>query len=246
MVIIAHGFEVRLVTASTKVPFLEHTRDGKTYFEVEPDVEYYIAIRRLAMPGGGSDHFCRCFVDGHGLGVNLHLRCRDVDSNWTYTGILKYDKDGQMLFQNLRFVVPRASAGASSPEAELGSVVLEICESHPCEEVQHTSPMASTEFQPPQVQGISQDALARKKCLRSAEGAGFSLAFPCIDFHPGPSIFRWQGNYGTAAALVRAEVLERPETRPQLSPEIIDLTEEVDASFVGTEISGLTTTVSAA
>jgi hypothetical protein len=37
-------FSVHLVDAETKTPFKEHVKDGKTYAEVEPDIDYFIAV----------------------------------------------------------------------------------------------------------------------------------------------------------------------------------------------------------
>ena len=37
-------FTVELVSADAKVAFMEHTKDGKTYAEVEPEVEYFVRI----------------------------------------------------------------------------------------------------------------------------------------------------------------------------------------------------------
>ncbi|GKY92223.1 hypothetical protein MPSEU_000193500 [Mayamaea pseudoterrestris] len=49
--VIRSGFEVQLVHADSKLPFKEHEKDGKIYVEVEPDAEYFIAVRRVDMSG---------------------------------------------------------------------------------------------------------------------------------------------------------------------------------------------------
>jgi hypothetical protein len=37
-------FSVELVSADTRIAFMEHTKDDKTYAEVEPDVEYFVRL----------------------------------------------------------------------------------------------------------------------------------------------------------------------------------------------------------
>ena len=37
-------FTVELVSADVKVAFMEHTKDGKTYAGVEPEVEYFVHL----------------------------------------------------------------------------------------------------------------------------------------------------------------------------------------------------------
>ncbi len=58
-------FKLELVHATTKTPFKEHEgKDGKTYAEVEPDVEYFIRV-------GSEDPRPICvafYVDGNSLG----------------------------------------------------------------------------------------------------------------------------------------------------------------------------------
>lgn len=40
------AFKVELVDATTKVPFKERTKDGRTYVEAEPDAEYFVSIQK--------------------------------------------------------------------------------------------------------------------------------------------------------------------------------------------------------
>jgi hypothetical protein len=45
--------EISLIHADTKKPFKEHTKDDMVYVEVEPDVEYFIHVKRVGngVPG---------------------------------------------------------------------------------------------------------------------------------------------------------------------------------------------------
>ena len=49
--VIFSGFKVQLVYADSKVPLKEHVKDGEVYVEAEPDVDYFIAVRRIDMDG---------------------------------------------------------------------------------------------------------------------------------------------------------------------------------------------------
>ena len=58
-------FSVRLVDAETKISFKEHTApDGKTYAEVEPNQEYFIAVKQRS----GEKVVFEFEVDGNDLG----------------------------------------------------------------------------------------------------------------------------------------------------------------------------------
>ena len=65
--VIAGDFKVQLVKADTKKPFKEQTKNGQTYVEVEPEVEYYISIQMLGIARSG-DLIARCLVDGKRTG----------------------------------------------------------------------------------------------------------------------------------------------------------------------------------
>ena len=46
-------FEISIVLADTKIPFKEHTKDGKVYVEVEPDEDYFISMKPVGNDGEG-------------------------------------------------------------------------------------------------------------------------------------------------------------------------------------------------
>jgi hypothetical protein len=58
------GFTVELVRAHTKVAFKEHTKDGKTYAEVEPEVKYFVHLEVEPGPPVRA----KIYVDGKWLG----------------------------------------------------------------------------------------------------------------------------------------------------------------------------------
>ena len=61
-------FTVELVAADSKQPFREHTaEDGQVYAEVEPDMDYYIAVQTKV----GGVKMCY-FVDGVYLGYRTN------------------------------------------------------------------------------------------------------------------------------------------------------------------------------
>ncbi len=47
--VVEGGFRVELVDANTKIPYKEHTKDGKTYVEGDPDAEYFVSLLKVAV-----------------------------------------------------------------------------------------------------------------------------------------------------------------------------------------------------
>jgi hypothetical protein len=81
-------FSVELVTANTKISFQEHTKDGKTYAEVEPEVEYFVRLGAEAGPPVAA----RIYVDGKDLGywaiVGSPEEKRSKDNGlWSFDGV---------------------------------------------------------------------------------------------------------------------------------------------------------------
>jgi hypothetical protein len=60
-------FTVELVSADSKVKFQQHTKDGKTYVEVEPEAEYFVRVAAEPAPRVSG----RIDVDGKSLGYKL-------------------------------------------------------------------------------------------------------------------------------------------------------------------------------
>jgi hypothetical protein len=81
-------FTVELVRADTKVAFKEHTKDGKTYAEVEPEVEYFVHIEL----DPGPPVRAKIYVDGKSLGYDLDVgspkKKKSYDNGlWSYDGV---------------------------------------------------------------------------------------------------------------------------------------------------------------
>jgi hypothetical protein len=64
-------YKIELVSAESKGPFIEHTKDGKIYVEVEPDVDYFISMQQTGTGRGGVT-VSEIFVDDQGLGYSYH------------------------------------------------------------------------------------------------------------------------------------------------------------------------------
>jgi hypothetical protein len=78
---------LELVAADTKIAFKEHTKDGKTYVEVEPDVEYFI---RVGAEAGPEVVKVRLYVDGKNLGYWGKLEAKKKNVSRTF-GLWSYD-----------------------------------------------------------------------------------------------------------------------------------------------------------
>jgi hypothetical protein len=79
-------FTVELVAADTKVAFKEHTKDGRTYVEVEPQVEYFIRVEAEAGPEVEID----LAVDGKELGYTTLMESLEKKDSAT-CGLWSYD-----------------------------------------------------------------------------------------------------------------------------------------------------------
>jgi hypothetical protein len=65
--VVEGGFRVELVDVNTKIPYKEHTKDGKTYVEGDPDAEYFVSLLTVAVLP--EDHYIiDLFVGNQDLG----------------------------------------------------------------------------------------------------------------------------------------------------------------------------------
>jgi hypothetical protein len=69
--------KIELVYADTKMTFKEHTKDGKIYVEVEPDVEYFISMQQIGASQRGVT-VSKIFVDEQDLGYLRYYTKRMV------------------------------------------------------------------------------------------------------------------------------------------------------------------------
>ena len=112
-------YTVQLVAADTKEPFKEHTApDGQVYVEVEPDMDYFIAVRSDV--GGVKMEF---HVDGVDLGYYSDFL--QSDGSKYYEGSLERN-GGRETMTALRFYKTRQDKGAAAQSTILGKVEVKI------------------------------------------------------------------------------------------------------------------------
>jgi hypothetical protein len=103
-------YSVELVAADTKIAFQEHTKDGKTYAEVEPEVEYFVRLGAEA----GPPVMAAIYVDGTYLGYWTTVGDpEEKDSEdyglWSFDGISSTS-------QALKFAKPKVFNSADDTE----------------------------------------------------------------------------------------------------------------------------------
>jgi hypothetical protein len=76
-------FTVELVSADSKVKFQQHTKDGKTYVEVEPEAEYFVRVAAEPAPLVRG----RIDVDGKSLGYKFGISTRVKDKEKGLRGL---------------------------------------------------------------------------------------------------------------------------------------------------------------
>ena len=121
-------FAVELVEANSKTPFKEHDHEGKTYVEVEPEQEYFIAISKP-----GNDKFsgvqkATFHVDGQNLASDLLYKACTKSDSPSFHGTRKCKKnESHCTLYALKFVVPNmASARSGSDGHPCGRVDVKI------------------------------------------------------------------------------------------------------------------------
>jgi hypothetical protein len=162
-------FKIGLVYADTKLPFLEHSKDGKIYVEVEPDVEYFISTQRTGTSRGrgGSTAILSFHVDGADLNYHQYSsKCRDEPH---YKGI-SYRQNGVSTTRALKFTKPRISQDGTNANRNLlmGKVEIKMFDGIPKGYKDKHKDITST-FTAAAVD-LEQSGLAKKKSLRSGEG----------------------------------------------------------------------------
>ena len=116
-------FTVELVAADTKQPFTEHTApDGQVYAEVEPDVDYFIALRSDV--GGVKMSFA---VDGLSLGYSSNfttpIKAAVYKGSWETKGC----RGSQEVTRALRFSKTRQEVGVK-PNTLTGKIEVTVSE----------------------------------------------------------------------------------------------------------------------
>jgi hypothetical protein len=111
--VVKGDFKIELVEAQTKVPYKEHTKDGKTYAEVEPNAEYFISIQRIrAVNFVNQNIMVRFAVNGNNLGWSKTYNSNSMNKEPTCYGLYEC-KDGVISDRALRFVKPEILAGTA-------------------------------------------------------------------------------------------------------------------------------------
>ena len=204
-------FKIGLVYADTKMPFKEHTKDGKIYVEVEPDVEYFISMQQTGTSRSGTT-ILSYHVDGKDL--NYHQcssKCRDEPS---YKGISNR-QNGVTTKRALKFMKPRISQDGTNVNRDLlmGKVEIKMYDGILKGYKDNHKDITST-FTTAAVD-LEQSGLVKKKSLRSGEGeitlTKKTSGKPHASFKRGAHIDTVTLNYCAALGLMEVGVLEKPD-----------------------------------
>jgi hypothetical protein len=204
------NFKIELVYADTKMPFKEHTKDGKIYVEVEPDVDYFISIQQTGSSRGGVT-VSKFFVDEQDLHFkHTSSKCHDQPS---YRGITSLE-NGVYTTKALKFTKPRISADGTNVNRRLlmGKVEIKMYEGI-FDRITDQRKDFSSSFSAAAVD-LNQSGLAKKKSLRSGEGeTAFSKkkAGKHKKHKRGPLLDTVTLNYCAALGLMEVGVLEKPD-----------------------------------
>lgn len=176
--VVQGAFRVELVEASTKNPFPEHSKDGNTYVEVEPDVEYFVSIQKIGtMPEKYVS--AELFVDRISLGFQQIFVGSAIDRQPSFKGLYRVE-NGTASYQALKFVKPSRmilQTEGGVPEPSMGTVEIKIYEAafkQVLRQENKTEVDRSKDFRGAAVAHVPQGG-AKKKCLRSGLG-GILLA----------------------------------------------------------------------
>jgi hypothetical protein len=190
-------FTVELVAADTKQPFTEHTApDGQVYAEVEPDVDYFIALSSDNVSAKGA-----IFVDGVSLGYDAA-----VESSPSFEGGWER-KDGKETLSALRFTKTRQEVGVT-PSMLTGKVEVEF---FALGEIYYdvNKNCKSTEL-------TADSNLGGKKCIKSTT-SGSQHTIDCTpdnyngyDYKTGEYLCTITLNYCSALGLIYNKILPPP------------------------------------
>jgi hypothetical protein len=205
-------FKIELVYADSKQSFKEHTKDGKIYVEVEPDVEYFISIQQTGIRRGGVTTVATFHVDGKALGYyHKSSKCKDQPS---YKGIWSRE-NGVSTAKALKFTKPRISQDGTNVNRGLlmGKVEIKMYEGILVGYKDQHKDFTAT-FTAAAVD-LKQSGLAKKKGLRSGEGeitvtkndSGKRHASYKLGAHFDTVTL----NYCAALGLMEVGVLEKPD-----------------------------------
>lgn len=98
-------FKVELVQAQSKVPFSEHKHEGKTYVEVEPDSEYFVAVSRTLVQHVAKMVRIEPIIDDKPLKCHWNFDSGTTTQTPSFLGSLSYD-NGTLVSQSFKLVCP--------------------------------------------------------------------------------------------------------------------------------------------
>jgi hypothetical protein len=204
-------FKIELVYADTKMPFKEHTKDGKIFVEVEPDVEYFISIQQTGTSRGGAT-VATFSVDGRDLGYQqTSSRCTDEPN---YRGIWNRE-NGVATTKALKFTKPLISQDGTNVTRGLlmGKVEIMMYEGILVGYID-TSKNFNSKFTASAVD-MNQSGLAKKKSLRSGEGETTVTTNVSgqrhATFKKGTHFDTVTLNYCSALGLMEVGILKKPD-----------------------------------
>lgn len=225
MVLVYNGvFEVQLVEAVTKIPFTEHTKNGKTYIEVEPDANYWISVRKVAVcPTAMALAFK---VDGKRLGLKYTYSGGDRGAPATYRGIADIRGDGTVLQHSLKFVKPsksnhvggnfettEESMGTSTGTVEIEIFAGNLKDQDGRSKTQRIERNLSSEFGVAAVARGPTAGPSKKKCLRSSVGQACATSkLSSRRLHDRLCVHRLTLSYCATPGLILAGILPRYES----------------------------------
>jgi hypothetical protein len=208
-------FKVSLVSADDKkTKFQEHSKDGKTFVEVEPDAEYFISIAKPKpyLKGDAQTLLAWISVDDKPLGYSLSFRSNYQSDEPSIRGIYSL-VNGESTHKALVFTKPKVSQdGTANRGLLMGKVEVKIYEGVFAGLSQRTN--FSSSFSASSVD-LNQSGLSKKKSLRSGEGTtSFSEKQPVASqhsYHKGKLIDTITLNYCAALGLIEVGVLPQPD-----------------------------------
>ena len=202
---VQHGdFVVELVEANTKMPFKEHSHDDKTFFEVEPDQEYFIAIRKQSTKHSSGMVAAKCYVDGQDLGYKTPYEGGRKYASFTFLGCWKVNSQTSTMTA-LKFVEMRKSASsAEEDKAPVGKIEVKLFQG-----INPRPYVTSTTVESVKIVGeVSGKVDRSKKIVRSTNGeCNLAVAVSPTRYDCGPLLSTITLHYCTTPGLISMGVI---------------------------------------
>lgn len=218
-------FEVQLVSADTKTPFIEHTKDGMVFVEAEPDADYFVSVKKNQATSH-SRQILKFYVDGQDLGFRKSYQGpkiydselfgpRDIEQGTKTTHALKFFRpDHQVVDRN--FCLDRFLQ-------DMGRVEVKIYQGIPCRtgykysEYQRSARLETTSSSQfavsPEMLNVSKHGGEKEKFVRSKKGGSkfATLTKQSVSRHVrGKLLDTIQLRYTSVKGLIKVGVLDPP------------------------------------